>query len=186
MASQHTTSLLERISQGDRQAAAELLPIVYEQLRASAQKLMAGERRDHTLQATALVHEAFAKLVGGTPEGFANRAHFFDAAARAMRQVLIDHARARNAQKRQAGSARIPISDLSTAFDADPSRVIALDDAISRLESEDPEAAAVVRLRFFAGLSGEESAAILGCSSRKVDMVWARARAKLLLMLGPD
>ncbi|MFO0826544.1 MAG: ECF-type sigma factor [Phycisphaerales bacterium] len=186
MSAPHTTRLLERISRGDRQAAADLLPIVYEQLRASAQRLMVGERRNHTLQATALVHEAFAKLVGGTCGDFANRAHFYDAAGRAMRQVLIDHARARGAQKREGGAVRVPLSDLAAAFDADPSQLIALDEALSRLEVDDPEAATVVRLRFFSGLSGDETAEVLGCSARKVDIVWARARARLALAMEPD
>lgn len=177
------TLILERIAQGDRHAAAELLPLVYAQLRASAQKAMAGERRDHTLQATALVHEAFARLVGGDGAGYANRAHFYEAAARAMRQVLIDHARSRNAQKRGGGSRPESLVDLASAFEADPARVLALDEALCRLETEDPEAAGVVRLRFFAGLSGEQAAGVLGVSARKADMLWARARAKLFRAL---
>ncbi|MDX2147606.1 MAG: ECF-type sigma factor [Planctomycetota bacterium] len=175
--------LLDRMARGERHSAEKLIPMVYSQLRALAQKALAGERRDHTLQATALVHEAYAKLVDQPLVGYANQAHFFHAAARAMRQVLVDHARARNAVKRGGGAAVSSISDVAAAFHADPDRVLALDEAISRLEQEDPEAASVVRLRFFAGLSGEESAAILMVSPRKVDMLWARARAKLMLLL---
>jgi len=156
---------------------------VYAQLRATAQRLLEAERPGHTLQATALVHEAYAKLVGGNLAQFANRAHFYDAAARAMRQVLVDHARSRNALKRGGDRVAVSFHDLESAFAADPLAVLALDEAISRLEQEDPEAASVVRLRFFAGLSGDEAAGLLGVSPRKVDMVWARARAKLRLSL---
>ena len=179
--------ILHQAAAGDRAAAERLLPIVYHQLRASAQKLMAAERGDHTLQATALVHEAYAKLVAGQPIDWANRAHFYDAAARAMRQILVDHARARGALKRGGCAERRPITDFAAAFSSDPAGVLALDAALSRLEREDQDAAAVVRLRFFAGLSGDQAASALGVSPRKVDMVWARARAWLFRELsGPD
>lgn len=171
--------ILQRASSGDRRAADELLPLVYSQLRAAAQNAMLHERRDHTLQATALVHEAYAKLVGGQPIDWANRAHFYDAAARAMRQILIDHARARNTEKRGSGASKQALTDFAAAFSADSDLILALDSALSRLETEDPELAGVVRLRFFAGLSGDEAALALGVSPRKVDMCWARARAWL-------
>jgi RNA polymerase sigma factor (TIGR02999 family) len=166
--------------------SAALLATVYDQLRKIAQQRMSDERSDHTLQATALVHEAWLRLVGHQPVTWANRAHFFDAAARAMRQILIDHARARKSQKRGAGGVKQPLSDFSAAFESNSDDVFALDDAISRLESEDPEAAAVVRLRFFAGMSGDEVAQALGISARKVDLVWARARAWLFRQLESD
>src|SRR5262245_45146790 len=147
---------------------------------------MNEERGDHTLQATALVHEAYLRLVGAQPVTWANRAHFFDAAARAMRQILIDHARARKSQKRGGGGVKRPLTDFSAALEAESEDVLALDEAISRLEAEDQEAAAVVRLRFFAGLSGDEAAEALGISARKVDLVWARARAWLFRRLEAD
>ncbi|MBX3390612.1 MAG: hypothetical protein KF691_14285 [Phycisphaeraceae bacterium] len=177
------SAILQRASSGDRRAADELLPLVYSQLRAAAQNAMRDERRDHTLQATALVHEAYAKLVGGAPTDWANRAHFYDAAARAMRQILIDHARARNADKRGGGTGHQALTDFSGALHADPSQILALDEALSRLEVEDPVLADVVRLRFFAGLSGDEAARVLGVSSRKADTLWARARAWLFRAL---
>jgi RNA polymerase sigma factor (TIGR02999 family) len=167
----------------------KLLELVYAQLRATAQKLMAGERSGHTLTATALVHEAYARLVGNTPVAWSNRAHFFAAAAEAMRRILIEHARARHRLKRgggggeETGSAaprnRVPLSIVEAAHTADPETILALDEAIDRLEREEPDVAAVVRFRFFAGLSGDETAAALGLSPRQVDRLWAYARARL-------
>ncbi|MBS0190331.1 MAG: RNA polymerase subunit sigma [Planctomycetes bacterium] len=180
------SAILQRASSGDRRAADDLLPLVYSQLRAAAQNAMRNERPDHTLQATALVHEAYAKMVGGQPVDWANRAHFYDAAARAMRQILIDHARAKNAEKRGGDARREPLSDFAGAFHADPARILALDEALSRLEREDEELASVVRFRFFAGLSGDDTAQVLNVSPRKVDMLWARARAWLFRELEPD
>ncbi len=188
------TSILRRASDGEGRAAAELLPIVYQQLRQSAQRAMNKERTDHTLEATALVHEAYAKLVGGAPVQWANRAHFYDAAARAMQQILIDHARSRNTIKRGGGGGkadaawgtkggRVPLSDYAAAFTADASQVLALGEALSRMETEEPQLARVVRLRFFAGLSGEDVAQAIGVSPRKVDSLWALARAWLFRAL---
>ncbi len=179
MTDQNLSLILDRVAAGDSRAASDLLPIVYQQLRQSAQKAMTAERHDHTLQATALVHEAYAKLVGGAPIEWANRAHFYDAAARAMRQILIDHARAKQSVKRGGGAARAPLSDFAAAFAADSDQILALDAALSRLEGEEPQLASVVRMRFFAGLSGEEVARAIGVSPRKVDALWAHARAWL-------
>jgi len=157
-----------------------LLGAVYDELRAIAQQRMGGERRFHTLQATALVHEAYLRLFGKEGATFENRAHFFHAAADAMRKVLIDHARARNAQKRGGGRAALQVADAAEFIDApDMDGFLALDDAISRLEGVDPEAAAVVRLRFFAGLSEAGIGAALGLSERTVRRDWAFARAWL-------
>lgn len=177
------THILQAASGGDRQAASELLPLVYAQLRAIAQQRMAGERKDHTLQATALVHEAYLKLVGeGQQVNWSGRAVFFKAAAEAMRRILIDHARTRGRDKRGGGAEkrdRVPLSVVDLAIDGNSEEILALDEAICRLESEDAEVAAVVRLRFFAGLSVDDTAAALNTSPRSVDRTWAYARAWL-------
>lgn len=178
MAGSEVSIILEEVARGDSDAARRLLPLVYAQLRAAAQLAMNGERRDHTMQATALVHEAYVKLVG-RPVEWPNRACFYNAAARAMRQILIDHARARNAEKRCGGGTKVPMTDFAAAFVAPNDDVLALDAALTKLESQDEELASLVRLRFFAGLSGDDTASVLGVSARKVDMMWARARAWL-------
>ncbi len=197
------TRILDRAAAGDRAAARELLPLVYDQLRAAAQRAMAGERPGHTLTATALVHEAYARLVGAGGEArFASRAHFYHAAARAMRQYLVDHARARLAQKRggpgedHAGgggevarkrvSGAVPREVADLAAGADPEEILSLDAALSRLEGSDPQAAAVVRLRFFAGLSVEQTAGVLGVSPATVKREWQFARARLYRELSAD
>lgn len=156
-----------------------LLPAVYEQLRAAAQGILAGERPGHTLQATALVHEAYLRLVGDRRIPWASQAHFYTAAAEAMRRVLLDHARARARRKRGGGRAAGDVSTLADLAEAEPGEVLRFDGAIGRLEQEAPEAAAVVRLRFFAGLSVDEAAAALGVSPATVDRRWAAARAWL-------
>ena len=160
--------------------SAELLAAVYDQLRAIAQQRMGAENPGHTLQATALVHEAFLRIGQGRAVPFENQAHFFATAAEAMRRILIDHARSRGAAKRGGNAAREPLSVVDLAADCDPTQVLALDQALSRLEKAEPEVAAVVRLRFFAGLSGDQTAAALGVSERQVDRHWAYARAWLL------
>lgn len=171
-------------------AAEQLLPLVYQQLRAIAQQRMNGERKDHTLQATALVHEAYVKLIGGDAAGgqvhWSGRAAFFKAAAEAMRRILIDHARTKGRDKRGGGASdqgekrqRVPLSVVDLATESDSEEILALDEAICRLEQEDAEVAAVVRLRFFAGLGGDDTASALGISPRQVDRHWAYARARL-------
>jgi RNA polymerase sigma factor (TIGR02999 family) len=182
------TELLRAIGKRDS-AGEELLEIVYDHLRAIARQRMAGERAGHTLQATALVHEAFMKLVGDEELGFENRAHFYAAAAQAMRRILIDHARRRNTEKRGGERKRVPMSVVDLATDTDPEQVMALEEAMGRLEQSDPRAASVVRLRFFAGLDVEETASVLGLSERTVMRDWSFARATLFQhMLGetPD
>lgn len=179
------TVLLTHAANGDRRSSDALLPLVYDQLRRIAQERMNHERSDHTLQATALVHEAYARLVGAAPElGWANRAHFFFAAAEAMRRILVDHARARGRIKRggQEGkpAKRLPISVLDLAAADNSTEILAVDDAIRRLEEADEVAAAVVRLRFFATLSVEDTARALNISDRTVQREWAYARAILL------
>ncbi|XVJ58099.1 MAG: sigma-70 family RNA polymerase sigma factor [Tepidisphaera sp.] len=183
------TILMQRAGAGDRQSAEALLPLVYDQLRKVAQERMSHERRDHTLVATALVHEAYARLVGspGSASGsgldWANRAHFFHAAAEAMRRILIEHARARGRVKRggEGGkpAKRVPLNVLDLAQVEDSDEIVAVDDAIRRLEASDPTAGAVVRLRFYAGLSVEDTARALGISERTVMREWAYAKAVL-------
>lgn len=180
---EEVTRLLGQI--GTRpQAAEELLPLVYEQLRAMAAQRMRHERKDHTLEATALVHEAYMRLVGGNEPAWQSRAHFFRVAAEAMRRLLIDHARKRAADKRGGGSKRVPLCVVDLATEMDPSSVLALDEAMHTLEQEDARAAEVVRLRFFAGMSIEETARILGVSDRSVLREWSFARTRLFQLLG--
>ncbi len=155
---------------------------VYQHLRAIAQRQMDGERRGHTLTATALVNEAYLKLGEVAP---GDRAEFYHAAAAAMRQVLIDYARARGAEKRGGDWNRLQLIQgvAELASGATPEDLMALDEAVVRLEKEDPGAAAVVRLRFYAGLSGDQTAEVLGISARQVDREWAFARAFLTRVL---
>jgi RNA polymerase sigma factor (TIGR02999 family) len=162
-----------------------LLEAVYDQLRAIAQERMKTENAGHTLQATALVHEAFLRIGQGRRVPFTDRAHFFAAAAEAMRRILIDHARAKRADKRGGAASRVPLSIVDLAEDSDPREILALDRALERLEGSEPEVAAVVRMRFFAGLSGDEAAEALGISARQVDRLWAYARAWLLREMQP-
>src|SRR5262245_11323219 len=173
-----TVTILQDDSQTDADRIAQLLPLVYEQLRAAAQNLITSERPDHTLQATELVHEAYLRLVGPRDLPWRNRAHFYTAAAEAMRRVLIDHAKSRGRAKRGGGRSRRPLSAADLISD-DPAEILALDECVRRLESDYSEAAAVVRLRFYAGLSGDDTAAALGISPRQVDRLWAFARAWL-------
>lgn len=162
-----------------RQRLEALLPKVYDQLRAAAQDVLMSERPGHTLQATALVSEAYLRLVGERKVPWANRAHFYAAAAEAMRRVLIDHARARGREKRGGGRAKLSLSDLGDLAVADPDDVVRFDDALGRLEIEAPDAAQIVRLRFLAGLSVDQTAEALGMSPSTVDRRWAFARAWL-------
>ena len=181
------TAILQDVGAG-RRSADDLLPLLYEQLRAIAQQRMAGERANHTLQATALVNEAYVRLAGtsGREVAWANRAHFYAAAAEAMRRILSEHARARGAVKR-GGRAKNTITDLGNvadlALEKNPEEIMALDQAILRLEGEDARAADVVRLRFFAGLSIEHTALAMGVSERTVKRDWEFARAWLFRTL---
>lgn len=180
---QTTLQLLDNAGKGDRSAAEKLLPLVYDELRRVAQRQLASERRGHTLQATALVHEAYLKLVGPRDLPWQNRAHFFAAAAEAMRRILIDHARAKAAAFRGGPDARRAAIDLTSLPDPDSERESAgfliLDAAISRLEEVDREVASVVRLRYFAGLTIEETAESLALSTATVKRAWAFARGWL-------
>lgn len=174
-----TATILLDGSLSEPQRVSELLPLVYEQLRAAAQQALALERHGHTLQATALVHEAYLRLVGDRKIPWANQAHFYVAAAEAMRRVLLDHARARGRQKRGGGKAPADVSSVADLAEAEPAEIVRFDEAVRRLEEESAEAAMVVRLRFFAGLSVEQTAGAMGLSSATVDRRWSFARAWL-------
>ena len=184
------TRLLVRAAGGDPRAADELLPLVYDELRKIAARRMQGERAGHTLQATALVHEAYARLVSNQELEWDGRGHFFVAAAEAMRRILVEHARARNRLKRGGpgrSRANLDIADLADLAQTENSAdVIALDEALRRLEAQRPRVAAVVQLRFFAGLAVDETARVLGISARTVDLDWAFARAWLYQELSTD
>lgn len=173
------TRILVAVEGGDVRAADKLLPLVYEQLRAIATQRMAQERAGHTLQATALVHEAYLRLVGGQQVPWMNRAHFYLAAAEAMRRILIEHARKRGRLKRGGDRRRVPVSVADLAAEQDSEEILAVDEAVRRLEETDAQAGKVVRLRFFAGLSVDETARALDLSPRTIAREWAYARAWL-------
>jgi len=177
------TVALGACASGDASASAELLSLVYEGLRHLARSRMESERAGHTLQPTALVHEAYLRLVGNGPVAWQSRAHFFAAAGEAMRRILVERARARARLKRggdgRAAPVRAALSELNLATEPEPEIMLLLDEALDEVERDDPQAAAVVRLRFFAGLSVEEAALALGVSPRTVDRDWSYARARL-------
>ena len=161
------------------EALDQLVSLVYAELRVVAQAQLRRERPDHSLEASALVHEAYLRLLGGDYPTWNDRQHFFRAAAEAMRRILIEHARSRVRAKRGGKQVRIPLSGLSLASDQDPTQILALDAAIRRLREQDPQAAEIVELRFFGGLSVEETAQTLEVSERTVKREWAVARAWL-------
>ena len=177
------TRLLDAAAAGEPHAAADLLPLVYEELRRLAAARLAGEKGGHTLQPTALVHEAYLRLVGGDqPQDWNGRGHFFGAAAEAMRRILVDQARRKQADKHGGGRARVELpDDLAVGTPSDD--LVALDEALTRLERHDPAAAGLVKLRYFAGLSHQEAADALGLSRGAADRLWALARAWLLRQL---
>ncbi|MGD8415058.1 MAG: ECF-type sigma factor [Candidatus Latescibacterota bacterium] len=173
------TRLINKAGKGDRKAADELLPLVYGELRALAAKKMSRERADHTLQATALVHEAYLRLVGAQQTTWKGKGQFCLAAAEAMRRILIEHARKRGRIKRGGTQKRVDLDIEALSRDAQPEEISALLDAIERLAQRDSRMGEVVRLRFFVGLSVTETAAALGRSDRTVRRDWALARAWL-------
>ncbi|HEY2952153.1 MAG TPA: sigma-70 family RNA polymerase sigma factor [Verrucomicrobiae bacterium] len=174
------TRILQSLEQGNPRAAEELLPLVYEELRKLAVAKMVNEAAGHTLQPTALVHEAWLRLTGDAgPVRFTNCGHFFAAAAEAMRRILIDSARRKEAQKRGAGLQRVDLEDADVAAKADGTTLLRMDEALEKLAREDPPAAELVKLRFFGGLTNEQAAATLGISVRTAKRYWAFARAWL-------
>ena len=162
-----------------QQVFAQLAPVVYAELRMLAAAQLRGERSGHTLQPTALVSEAYMRLVGPDRPAWEDRGHFFRAAADAMRRILIDHARKRSSKKRGGGRVRVSLSGLGPTSWDEPERVLALHDALLRLEQQDPRSAEVVQLRYFGGLSVLETAEALGVSERTVNREWTFARVWL-------
>ena len=174
------TQILQAIEHGDAKAADALLPLVYDELRKLAAARMANEAAGHTLQPTALVHEAWLRLAGTDANvQFANRAHFFAAAADAMRRILIDRARRKSAGKRGGGWERINLDNVEVAIDADDDTLLLVNEALDKLARDEPEAAEIVKLRFFAGLTLEECGQLLGFTERTAKRHWAFARAWL-------
>ena len=174
------TLILNRAQAGDPNAASELLPLVYEELRKLAAARMANENASHTLQPTALVHEAWLRLIQDDSEmHFANRAHFFAAAAEAMRRILVDRARRKATGKRGGGWERINLDKIEIAADADDETLLLVNESLDKLAQEQPKAAEIVKLRFFAGLTLEEAGQVLGFTERTAKRHWAFARAWL-------
>jgi RNA polymerase sigma factor (TIGR02999 family) len=174
------THILERVEQGDPKAAAELLPLVYDELRRLAAQKMARESAGHTLQPTALVHEAWMRLGGDEAPSFQNRAHFFGAAAEAMRRILIEHARRRLAAKRGAGVEAVDLEGLEISSPvADDDQLLAVNEALEKLAALDERKAELVKLRYFVGMNFEEAAAALGIAVPTAKQWWAYARAWL-------
>lgn len=173
------TRILNAIEGGDTRAADELLPLIYEELRLLAAQKLSHEPPGQTLQATALVHEAYIRLVGASSQGWNSRGHFFGAAAEAMRRILVENARRKRRLKRGGGQHRIELDDAVLAIDEPLDDIIALDEALSKLAEEDREVCELVKLRYFAGLTLQQTAEILGIPRRTADRHWAYARAWL-------
>jgi len=173
------TAVLERMASGEERAREELWGLVYDELRRIARSQMSRERPGQTLEPTALVHEAYLRLMRGADPGWENRAHFFSVAAEAMRRILIDRARRRLAQRRGGGARRVEIDLVEIGAPTSPEQYLELDEALTRLEGRDPQRAHVVKLRFFAGLTEDEAASALGVSPRTARRLWSGARAWL-------
>jgi RNA polymerase sigma factor (TIGR02999 family) len=181
------TRILSAIQQGDPHAAEQLLPLVYDELRELAAQKLAHEKPGQTLQATALVHEAYLRLVDKEAEQHWNsRRHFFAAAAEAMRRILVERARARGSCKRGGGRERLDLDDLAVASPERSADLLALDEALTRLATAEPQAAELVHLRYFAGQTMSTAAELLGLSLRSTHRLWAYAKAWLLQDLGQD
>jgi RNA polymerase sigma factor (TIGR02999 family) len=179
------TGILSQIERGDPHAAEKLLPLVYDELRKLAAARLAHEKPGQTLEATALVHEAYLRLVDAeTAQHFNSRGHFFGTAAEAMRRILVDHARRKQSKKRGGDWARVDLDNLAAATSEHADEVLDIDAALTGLAAADPQAAELVKLRYFAGLSNPEAAAAMGVSRRNADFLWAYARAWLLRALG--
>lgn len=180
------TLLLDAISRGESRASEDLLPLIYDELRRLAAARMAGEAAGQTLQPTALVHEAWLRLVNEGGRTWKNRAHFFRAAAQAMRRILVDRARQKLSIKRGSGGEKIAIDEIDLPAATVDDRVLLVDQNLERLEADDPESARIVSLKFFGGLTNKEVAKILGVTERSVERQWAYAKASLLEMIQTD
>jgi RNA polymerase sigma factor (TIGR02999 family) len=178
------THILDQMQQGDPQAAAKLLPLVYEELRHLAAAQLASEKPGQTLDATALVHEAFLRLVGD--QRFADQRHFFRVAAEAMRRVLIDRARYKLRDRRGGNRARVPLSEVENATEAPEEQLLLLNEVLDRFAVEAPAKCELVKLRYFAGLSEEDAAAALGISRATASRYWTYARAWLISAMNEE
>lgn len=175
------TRILNAVENGDTKAAEQLLPLAYQELRQIAGSKMASEKEGHTLQPTALVHEAYLRLVGteGKDAQWNSRGHFFSAAAEAMRRILIEHARRKLAQKRGANASNTEFDDQKFEVELPSDRLLAVDEALTKLENEHPEFARIVKLRYFAGMTVPEVASCLGTSTSTVNRTWKAAKVWL-------
>ena len=186
------THILQAIDQGDPHAASQLLPLVYDELRQLAAQKMAQEKKGQTLQATALVHEAYLRLVASGDASapreihWNSRRHIFAAAAEAMRRILVEQARRKHRHKHGGEHQRVPLENAEPAYLDDAAELLAIDEALDRLAAEDPQAAELVRLRFFAGLSVEQAAEMLDLPRSTAYVHWAFAKASLRVLLGSD
>ena len=179
------TVLLNRVAAGDRAAEDELIPHIYADLKVLAGRYLRMERATHTLQTTALVHEAYLRLIHGAQPEWQNRAHFFATAARVMRRILVDHARKRHAGKRGGDAVLLSLEEGAVFDTSQPAMVLALNDALERLEQLDPRQARIVEMRFFGGMTEDEISECLGISPRTVKRDWAVAKAWLYGELAP-
>jgi RNA polymerase sigma factor (TIGR02999 family) len=181
------TRILSAIEQGDQHAAEQLLPLIYEEMRQQAAQKLVQEKPGQTLQATALVHEAYLRLVNpNQPQRWNGRGHFFAAAAEAMRRILVEQARRKDRLKRGGDKKRLDFDEIEIAFEGPSDDIVALDEALDRLAQKHPEKAALVKLRYFAGLTVNEAAEVLGISTSTVDRHWTYARAWLFRELSPE
>ena len=183
--STRVTELIQAISAGDESAHERLFEVLYDELRNVARGQLAGTPARATLQATALVNEAYLRLLGKAQSNWENRRHFFFAAARAMRDVLVEEARKKSARRRGGDAKRVTLANLDLSLDTPADDLLALDEALAIIEADDPRRADIVRLRFFAGLSEDETAETLGISKRTVSREWGLARARLALLVSP-
>lgn len=180
------TRILNAAQAGDPKATGELLPLVYEELRRLAGHKMAGEASGHTLQATALVHEVWLRLTGSNQQSWANRAHFFAAAAEAMRRILVEHARRKLSQKRGAGAGHEELNEAAIILTAPPDELLAVNEALDKLAAEDASAAELVKLRYFVGMTMDEAATAMGLAKRTAEGIWTYAKAWLAREIRSD